>query len=514
MNPEFGPDDFRRSIVAALASLRVHQAAIDECNVYPVADGDTGTNMVLTMTAASEGLESEDPFSSVPQAALQGARGNSGVILAQILRGFCDGAREGDLAGGLVHASELAYQAVLEPVEGTILTVIRVAAEHAKGTNASEILERAAAGARLALDATPDQLPLLREAGVLDSGGIGMWVILDSFAATASGREPSPPPEHSSPRLRKRESGSPQFAYEVQYLLEAPLDKIDVLRSKLGSIGDSVVVSGGAGLWNVHVHTNDIEAAVSMGLDLGVVRAEAISAFADQMSGSRAVPLSRSLAPVTVIVVAHGEGFTSLYSELGASTVIDGGPSMDPSAQQIADEIERVPSSDVIVLPNSQNAIHASCDAVEMIVDKRVVIIETHDLAQGVATMLAYGDARDLDTNANQMRQAASVAATARIVMAVDDAITPAGVVRSGQWIGDGADVQVLADDPISCAIELVNAIDVDEPVEVVTIFAGADAPLDERSQIESVLKDQLVGVDVEMRDGGQAVERYLISVE
>ncbi|HVL91186.1 MAG TPA: DAK2 domain-containing protein [Actinomycetota bacterium] len=517
----FGPNEFKRAIVAALGSLRAHQASIDEANVFPVPDGDTGTNMLLTMSAAAEALGSPDPFAAAPRAALVGARGNSGVVLAQWLRGFCETAGPGDPAAvvrGLRRAAELAYTAVLEPVEGTILTAARAAADAAGGPTAAEIFESAAAGARAAVDRTPDLLPVLKQAGVVDAGALGLWIVLDAFGASLSGREPAAAPglaSSAAPRAMARESGSSRFGYEVQYLLEAADEVIEPLRAELGRIGDSVVVSGGGGLWNVHVHTNDTGEAVEIGRAVGTVRTASVTAFADRTGGPRSIPVARAAAPVSVVAVVAGEGFARLFAELGAGVVIDGGSTVNPSVGEIADAIRRCPAADVIVLPNNDDAIPAAMQACELVTDRRAVVVGTHDLAHGVTTMLAYGDARDLETNAAQMRQAASVAASAKVIVAARDATTPAGTVRAGQAIAFcGADVAAIEQDPVSAVVRVVTTMDDEEPIEVVTVFAGATAPAGERSALEKALRDTLPGVDVDVRDGGQPVERYLIAVE
>jgi len=516
----FGPNELKRAIVAALGSLRAYQALIDEANVFPVPDGDTGTNMVLTMTAAAGALGSDDPFAAAPPAALVGARGNSGVVLAQWLRGLCDHAAPGDpasLVRGLRRAADLAYEAVLQPVEGTILTAARAAADGAAGPTVAEILESAAAAARIAVDRTPDLLPVLKDAGVVDAGALGLWVVLDAFAAGLSGREPAPPQATGAPAPRTvaREAGSTRFAYEVQYLLEAGDEAIESLRAGLGRIGDSVVVSGGGGLWNVHAHTNDPDAAIEMGRAVGGVRAAAVTAFADATGGPRSVPLARTAAPVGVVAVVAGEGFARLFAELGAGVIVDGGPTMNPSVGQIADAIRRCPAADVIILPNNDDAIPAAMKACELVDDRRAVVIETNDLAHGITTLLAYGDARDLETNAAQMRQAASVAASAAVIVAARTAATPVGTVRAGQSIAfSGREAKTIEDDPVVAVVRVVAMIDEEEPVEVVTVFAGATAPAEERSAVEKALRDALIGVDVEVRDGGQPIERYLIAVE
>ncbi|GAC1413296.1 MAG: DAK2 domain-containing protein [Actinomycetota bacterium] len=420
----------------------------------------------------------------------------------------------------------MAYEALLEPVEGTILTVMRSAADAVQREHVDSLphlFEVAASAARVAVEQTWDKLQALTEAGVLDAGGLGLWVILDAFAAELSARNPAADLP-TSPRAagKPKTHGEPpsSVALEVQYVIEAPAESIETLRRELTIIGSSIAISGGesegTGTWNVHVHTDDAEAVIAAGRAYGLVHATSINvvAFADQMqSGSHQAANARQ-ATVSIVAVASGEGFVSLYRDLGVDVIVDGGASMEPSPERIAVGIEQAEHADVIVLPNGDASFRAAAHACELVVDRRAVVIETRDLAHGITTMLAYGDARDLEANAAQMRQAASVAATARVIVASHDSVTEHGVVRAGQALGLGGSLIVVDDDPIECVVSLVLALDAEEPVEVVTVFAGQSAPAQERDAILHELKEQLLGVDVEMRDGGQPIERYLIAVE
>lgn len=504
MTQVFGAEDLRRAIATALTALRHHQAEIDRVNVYPVADSDTGTNLVLTMTAAAGALTSDDPFDAVPKAAMIGARGNSGIILAEILHGLLGAAKDGDagqILEGLRVSADRAYQAVLEPVEGTMLSVARAAALHAVGDLPGHVFESAARAAGLALQHTSEQLPVLKDAGVVDAGGMGLWVVLDAFAAATTGRKTATlPSSHGESRIGYRETGSPVYRFEVQFLLDAPDEAIPSLKQALGAIGDSVVVSGGDGTWNVHVHTNDTTQAVAIGNAAGTARSPTITAFTDgTRSAGRAVPLSRPVSPVGVVAFADGDGFAHLFSELGAGAIVRDDPQTLSGAGQLRDAVATIGTHDVIVLTNGAHVDHAIAFEPE----QRVEIVQTRDMAHGITTMLAFGDARDLEHNVEQMRQAADVASTAAIT--VRDGIVGAFI--------DGEPVPASGD-ALEALLSLAGMLDEEGACEVMTVFAGVDAPAGERSEIEKRLREAFPGVDVDVREGGQSGSRYLLAVE
>ncbi|MFN2642343.1 MAG: DAK2 domain-containing protein [Actinomycetota bacterium] len=474
-----GARELRRSMFLALEGLRAQRSQINEANVYPVPDGDTGTNLVLTMEAVAQDLaaapdRTPDVVRAIVQASLVGARGNSGVILAQFLRGLCEGidgvgAGPEEAAAGLKRAAELAYRTMHEPREGTILSVARAAADAAQGiADIPSLFEAAARAAREALAHTPDLLPVLAKAGVVDAGGIGLCIVIDAIAATLSGRDAAviPVPLGVPRAVRPRETGSLAFAYEVQYLLDAPDEHAPAVRTKLGAIGDSVAVVGGDGLWNVHVHTNDVGHAIEIGLDHGHARSISVVAFEDQMGETRGFPLAVSQAPVAVIAVVDGEGMREVFEELGAHVV--------RSATEIPDVMDSLDTADVIVLTNGAPGV-----AVEY-PDRTVEILGTIDQARGFATMLAYSDSRSLADNIADMRSADARAQTARVGESYD-------VVAAVRALGPG---------------------------EVLTVFAGAMVDDGERSEVQRVLAEAFPELSVEVRQGNQSADRYLFVLE
>jgi len=522
-----GAQELRRVILAALEALRSRQDEIDAANIYPVPDGDTGTNLVLTMTAVAEALtsvpdEPEPVAAAIARGALTGARGNSGVILAQVLRGLADAVdRDGldsrGLAKGLARGADLAYEAVLNPVEGTMLTVARAAAEAVAGEQPPDciaVLDAAARAAHEALERTPEQLPVLKQAGVLDAGGMGLCVVLDAADAAVSGRPLLIAPANLRPVVRNREAGSAAFAYEVQYLLEqAPDDQIGPLRQRLGGIGDSVALIGGAGLWNVHVHTNEVGRAIEMGMAAGRPRDISVVAFADQIAGAtgaRAIPVAVAPAAVSVVAVVSGDGNAELFASLGAGVLVDGGRTMNPSVGELLSSIERAAAEDVILLVNNDDAFSAARAAIMAAPSKRVELISTTDLAQGFAAMVAFTDGRSMEDNVSDIREALERTRTGRVAIAVRDGTSEIGPIRAGDAIGfAGAGAVAAGPDPLRVGLSVIEALG---EGEVLTILCGADAPAGESEALSQAA--QARGVEVEVQDGGQPVYRYLFALE
>jgi len=524
-----GASELRRACLAALEALRARQDEIDAANVYPVPDGDTGTNLALTMQSVAEALaEAPDEPRAVAEAikrgSLMGARGNSGVILAQVLRGLTEavdasGLDARGIAKGLARGAELSYEAMLTPVEGTMLTVAREAADAVADLPAddpSAVLDLAARAAHEALERTPDQLEILRQAGVVDAGGMGLCVVLDAVAASVAGRPLPVAPRTLKPVVRQREAGSSAFAYEVQYLLEESDDEQALaLRQRLGGIGDSVGVIGGAGLWNVHVHTNEVGRAIEMGMAAGRPHDISVVAFADQIAaaaGARSIPVAAPEAAVTLVAVVSGDGIRDLFAELGAGVLLDGGRTMNPSVGELVEGIERAPSRDVILLTSNDDALPAARAAIAQVRGKRVELIEAADLGRGFAAMVAFSDGRGIDDNLADIRDALARTRTGSITVVVRDGVTPAGRVRTGHAIGFArGSVVTSGPDPLETALAVTEALG---DGEVLTVLAGADAPAAEVAALAKALTERFPGVAVEIRDGGQPVHRYLFALE
>ena len=558
VSPLLGASELRRALRASLDALRARRAAIDAANVYPVPDGDTGTNLVLTFEAIDRALDavSSDDLAEVARvvktASLMGARGNSGVIMAQILRGVCGSldAGPGDparVASGFKRAVELAYEAVLDPAEGTILTVARAASDAASGAHTDvpaqfDALARAAAAA---LARTPEQLPVLAQAGVVDAGGMGLVAVLDAFAATLAGREieasggDSVPDVHPSQRCEQPDDG---FAYEVMYALHAPDGTIPALRQLLGTVGDSVAVVGGEGTWRVHVHTDDPEKAVRFGEAVGTLTGVEVVSFAEQIAeatsprgpavssdaaqpaqpttaervpGQRGIPMADRSVESSLVVVASGAGMQAMFRELGA-TIVDGGTTMNPSVADLLSVIEASNAERVLVLPNNEN-VFAAAGAAKGESSKDVVLLRSNDMAEGLAAALEFDVARSADENALRMNHALGRVRTGVVAIANRTATTPEGEIVAGDALGfaEGAMVTPHGDpnDPVVVLTAVAHALS-GPADEIVTVLCGADVRPEERVRAEAALRELLPGLEMEIHDGGQPVHRYLISIE
>jgi DAK2 domain fusion protein YloV len=515
----------RRWLATAARDLAAHRNEIDDLNVYPVPDGDTGTNLVLTMEAVSSALaEAPDDLRSVLDAAargaLLGARGNSGVILSQLLRGL-DSFDEtpAGLQKSLRRAAELAYAAVAAPVEGTILSVARAAAECAEGADPDDLagVARAAArGAAEALRRTTSQLPALAAAGVVDAGGRGLCVVLDALVAVVTGAvEPSGP----EPLVRRstgalavaREAGSDEYAYEVQYLLDAP--SVESLKATLATLGDSLVVVGGDGLWNVHVHVNDVGAAIEAGVEAGRPHRITVTRFADQMAAS--VSESAPVSGRAVVAVVQGSGLVSLYEAAGA-VVVTGGPSAAPSTGELLDAVLATGAAEVVLLPNDGNvtaaAAHAAAEARS--VGRDVHVVPTRSPVQGLAALAVADASRGFADDAIAMSGAASATRWAEVTTAVRDAQTTAGACRAGDVLGLVlGDVSVIGGDVGEVAYEVLTRM-LAAGGELVTVVTGADAP----AGLGDVLAERVHAayplVEAEVHSGGQPHYPLLLGVE
>ncbi|HEX4189682.1 MAG TPA: DAK2 domain-containing protein [Marmoricola sp.] len=539
----------RRFSELAVEGLSTAREEIDALNVYPVPDGDTGTNMYLTMEAARTALrehlaaaEAAEPgaepdlraaLTVYAKAALLGARGNSGVILSQLITALLRRMGQGGpqdrsaslMAEGFALASEAAYAAVGNPVEGTMLSVARAAsvaaAERAEDPAAhlGDVLRAAASAARDALARTPDQMRLLRDAGVVDAGGRGLCVILDAAETSVTGQRavgaPSPLGTHAIPQpLPTGDLTEDGPAYEVMYLLDVEDDEeISGLRTRLAGLGDSVVVVGGDGLWNVHVHTDDVGAAVEAGIDAGRPRRIRVTHFAEQVVRARDRRTARRGR--AVVAVAAGDGLASIFAAAGASVLL-GGPGRRPSTGEILEAVIGSGAEEVVVLPNDPDSLgvaEAAAAAAEEEHDIRVVVVPTRAQVQGIAAIAVHEPGRGFDADVVQMTSAARSTRHGAVTIAVKQAMTTAGPCEAGDALGVlQGDFAVVGDDLFTVATEILERL-LTGGGELVTLVAGAGAE-DLVGRCEDWIGAHHAGVDVLVYDGGQ--ERYplLLAVE
>ncbi|HEV7823544.1 MAG TPA: DAK2 domain-containing protein [Mycobacteriales bacterium] len=524
-----------------LDALRRHREEIDGLNVYPVPDGDTGTNLVLTFTSAYQALHGSDAGSGaadgtagpgpalrcLARGALLGARGNSGVILSQLLGGLADalaggpGPRGREFTVALARAADAAYRAVADPVEGTVLSVARAAADAARDSGSDDLLEvcaAAATAAAVALDHTPQQLPALARAGVVDAGGRGLVVLLDALVAVVGGAAPATAPlarvvRDPAPQVVERESGSPAYGYEVQYLLDAPA--VDALRGELAELGDSLVVVGtGDGVWNVHVHVNDVGAAIEAGIRAGRPHRISVTRFADA-----GVPGTRGGVPGTrgVVVLAEGPGIVALFESEGASVVAGG----SPSTREVLAAIRATGAAEVVVLPDDANS-HAVCSTAADEARREgiaVAVVPTRCAMQAVAALAVRDPSRRFDDDVIAIAEAAGATRCAEISVASRDALTSAGRCGAGDVLAlvEGEVVLVTPgpgpDALTSAAIELLDRM-LSSGGELVTLVLGTTAPEGMGEALTRHLRARWPLVEVQSFVGGQPHHPLLVGVE
>ena len=513
-------------------ALAAHRSVIDALNVYPVPDGDTGTNMSLTLRAVVDALPADCDLPSLCQAiydsALAAGRGNSGIIVSQFLRAMAGAWREAatidaaGLAGSLEAASVAAYGAVARPVEGTILTVGRdvaaaAAAAARREAPLAEVIEEAIEAGRESLERTPELLEVLRTAGVVDAGGKGLLLLLDALAHVVDGRPLPEPPEVSPPLLDDphRIEGAGEVAdlrYEVMFLLDAGDDRIAAFRDRWEEIGDSIVVVGGDGLWNCHIHTDDIGGSIEAGIEAGRPHRIEVTDLHEQVSHVDHVA-SPEYTATGVVAVANGDGVRRIFKGLGAAELVTGGQTMNPSVATLLGAVERAPSEAVVVLPNNKNIVLAAQQLHEL-TDKEVVVVPTVSIPAGLIAMLGFDPEAEAVSNGEEMTAIAGEVVAGEVTRAVRDAATPAGPVAEGDFMGlSGGDVQCVAGELTAAACGLLERIVSDEH-EKVMLICGAEATEADTEAVAGWLADARPHVELEVHAGGQPLYHYYVGVE
>ena len=553
----FDADRLRRTVVTFRDAVKAHAPRINRLNVYPVPDGDTGTNMARTLDAVVAELEAagegiEPTCQAISHGSLMGARGNSGVILSQILRGLSGRLSKAashtatEVAEALSAASTSAYQAVVKPIEGTILTVVREASEAARqaaadGTGLAGVLRAARDAGRSALDRTPEMLPVLKDAGVVDAGGAGFLLLLDAALNVVDG-EPIPTPEDSiggdstelpafdvsslAPPDDHGDLSVADLRYEVMYFLHLDDERIGEFKNDWAEIGDSIVVVGGDGLWNCHVHTNDIGGAIEVAIDLGgrpkqirvtdlfeeVAERHALHGSSDETGDAKWSGLPR--VTTAVVAVCSGSGLEELFGQLGVQGIVTGGQTLNPSTAELLDAVTRVNADEVIVLPNNKNIIPVA-EQLDALTTKTVHVVATRSMPEALAALVVYDPEATADVNAASMSSAIGAMITGDVTQAVRDASSDAGPVTVGDWIGlvRGEGIVTVSGTPDGAAIGLLRTI-VTEDREIVTVIEGADATPSATDAILAWLAEERPEVQVECHRGAQPLYPYLFGVE
>ena len=525
-------------------ALEAHKESINRLNVYPVPDGDTGTNMFLTVASVLEEMRPADlndreaVCAAMSHGSLMGARGNSGVILSQVLRGMSSGfvkAKDIDaevLASALTEASVAADGAVMKPVEGTILTVVREVARAAQQAAETDsivpTIEAALREGEAALERTPEQLSVLKEAGVVDAGGAGFLLLLHGILRVLDGRElPKPENAEGVPSVAvdtTEEVGVSENRYEVMYLLNASDEDIDGFKNVWSSIGDSIVVVGGDGLWNCHIHTDAIGEAIEAGIDIGRPQRIRVTDLAEEVIEERWVREAAESAkaeaiqkqkevPCAVVAVSPAAGIGEIFHSLGVQELVLGGQSMNPSTAELLDAVERAPAEQILILPNNSNIV-AVARAVDDQTPKSVVVVPTTSVPEGFASLLGYDPEVNAADNAETMLEIAAGVEVGEVTQAVRSTSTSVGDVAEGDWIGlDRNGVCAIGDTLVEAAINLLNEI-VGDQSEILSIIVGEDATDADTEAISEWLQHNKASVETEIHDGGQSHYPFFFGVE
>ena len=536
----------KRLVEAGLTWLRTNQEVVNALNVFPVPDGDTGTNMVLTMQSAYEEIADspERHFGRmahrVAQGALMGARGNSGVILSQIWRGFARGVAQAEVLDGptfvqaLAEARDTAYKGVVRPVEGTILTVIKEVAaavaevgEHT--TSLKTLLERAVEAADEAVARTPELLPILKEAGVVDSGGKGLFFILEGMWRHIQGLPLDEPVAVVQPlrALQQLEDAHDQiepgqdFEVVVDFRPQGQLE-LPAFYAELEKMGTSIQVGEGDGMYRMHIHvpTEKLYDPIEYIRTLGTVtrvQIENLLAQMEEQAQERAAPQyePRNIEPgqIAVVAVSPGPGIARVFASLGAAAIVEGGQTMNPSTQDLLHAFENLPTDRVIILPNNKNILMAAQAAAEVTV-KHVRVVPSRNVAQGLAALLAYDPDGDLDEVAQAMEESMGEVVSGEITRATRTVEIDGVRVQEGQYIALLDGKLILAGDDLGeVLLDLLRQADVEER-ELVTMFSGGSLSKAQANRLADLVREHFPHLEVELQEGGQPHYCLILSVE
>lgn len=547
-------------IIAGANLLEQNREAIDALNVFPVPDGDTGTNMSLTMKSTVKEIASQDIASAsklaslAARGALKGARGNSGVILSQILRGFsrgiegCETVDAEAFAKGLRAGADTAYKAVMKPKEGTILTVIRVIAEDAqryvtkKPRTVAELLDKMIRSGEAILEKTPDMLPALKQAGVVDSGGQGLLTVFKGWRAAYNGEkiEETSAGVGSAATFEFEDDHDSledlTFKYCTEFVIQdmnegVTEDDINKFRTRLGRIGDCVVCVGDFEFVKVHVHTNDPGKALQWACAMGdlvnlkidnmaeerrerMEKAEAAQKAAQkQQEAEEAAKAEAPLKDYGMVAVSLGEGFSGIFGDLGVDHIVEGGQTMNPSIEDILDAIEGVGAKTVFVLPNNSNVILAASQAAELS-EREVVVLPTKNVAMGIGAVIAFNPEAGVEENREAMTAAAEQHKTGQITFAVRDTVFEDKEIKEGDIIGiHNGRIETVGQNIHDIAVDLVGHV-VEEGDSLITIYYGQDTKEEDAQALGEEIAGMFDELDVEVQYGGQPLYYYLISAE
>lgn len=545
---------FRDGVISAANNIANSRKSVDALNIFPVPDGDTGTNMSMTIGAAAKEMAVLPDTCSIGEAAskcaaalLRGARGNSGVILSLIFRGFSKGFKELEEADGkdVAKAFELgvkaAYKAVMKPTEGTILTVVRKASEAATELSKTvndpmEVAFTAMMAAKEALAETPNQLPVLKQAGVVDAGGQGLVLIFEGFHSVfANGvivqplEAPQEPAKQETKSTVAAASDDIKFGYCSEFLIEKAKDAKEKdplkLRAFLESIGDCVVVVDDTDIIKVHVHSNEpgnvIQAALKYGQLINIKIDNMRYQHRNAQEGVDEAEQAERLEPVApeneygFVTVCAGSGLAELFKDIGADVVVSGGQTMNPSTDDILNAIKATPAKNVFVLPNNKNIIMAAEQAARLAEGRKVVVLQTKTIPQGISAMLMFDDEADTDKNALAMTQAAENVQTALVTFAARDSEVEGILVKKGEIMGlCNGKIRFVGADKVDIAFKAASKLIRKYQGEIVTLIYGEDTTEEEAEALKQKLEEKFGDLEISIVNGGQPIYYFIVSVE
>ena len=531
----------------AANKLELQSEYVNSLNVFPVPDGDTGTNMSMTFRAAVKEIEGMDNKNigevskKLAKGALMGARGNSGVILSQILRGISKGlegkeeADASEFANALLEGSKSAYKAVMRPTEGTILTIVRTAGEVAvalKEDNITELMREVCRESKIMLDKTPEMLPALKKAKVVDSGGMGLLIILQGMQeALENGLKVTtgtPQAVKSSvAKAQRSETMSEEdikFGYCTEFIILGDSNHAEEFKSKVINKGDSLVVVGYEDVIKVHIHTNNpgkvLEEAVKFG-ELSKIKIdnmreehrEMLEGMYEEAAETEENVAAGEFKKYAFISVAMGEGMKNIFKDLGVDYVIEGGQTMNPSTQDMLEAIEKLNAEHIFILPNNKNIIMAANQAAE-ISDKDIRVIPTKTIPQGITCITMFNPEADVEENTEELKEAMEMVKTTSVTYAVRDTEVDGKEIKEGNILGlvEGK-IKEVGEDPYKVAEDLIDSL-VDEDSELITIFYGKDCEEEKVDALIEKLEGKYEDLDVQCYKGEQPLYYFIMSVE
>jgi uncharacterized protein len=539
---------FKQMFLGGVARLNARKQEINDLNVFPVPDGDTGTNMILTIQAAIQELK-KDTDNSVNSLAkcislgsLMGARGNSGVILSQLFRGFAKGV-EGkevidgkDLAEALQEGVNAAYRAVLKPVEGTMLTVAKEAAKAAtmaakRNNNIIYVLEQIVEQSLDTVNRTPSMLPVLKQAGVVDAGGKGVYYLYGGFLNVLVNPDfveaDEPPEAEAEPGARAFEAGDLgdiEFAYCTEFIIKGKNMSAPALQDKLMELGDSLLVVGEEDLLKVHVHTNNPGRVLELSLEVGMLSAIKIDNMLEQHrethwgeerdNGQAEAKAEADVNGIGIITVSAGDGFKELLTSMGVDAIIEGGQTMNPSTEDFLREVAKLPMQKIIILPNNKNIILAAEQA-KKLSDKEIEVIPSKTIPQGIAAVLSLNKVEmGLAENAVRMNRALGMVKTGQVTLAVRDSKYNGHAIVQGDYIGMFDGDLIVVSKSLPGAVDSLMKSMVDEEDELITFYYGHDVSEEEAADIIDGVEEDYPDKEFEVYKGGQPLYHFVISIE